>query len=271
VGGATGPATIAGMIACHNAEIMAGMILAQLYKPGSRIWTGSFMFLQDMKTGGPKFGAIENMLAELAFHQVWRHYQVPAYAAAAAYTASKAIDYQAGYEQSMAALNAAQTGACVVTLQGGLTGELTASSVKAVLDDDIAGMVGRYLEGIEVSDDTLAVDLVNAVGPLPGEFLTTDHTLEWWKKEQYMRQVADTLPYCQWVEAGKKTALDHARQKTDEILATHKPQPLPSEQEQIVEDILNDSRQWYRKQGMISDEEWQLYQVDLNSPNYPYA
>ena len=270
VAGATGPATIAGLVACCNAENMAGMILGQLYKPGSRIWTGSFLFVQDMITGGPKFGAVENMLAESIFHQVWRRYKIPAYASTGGWTASKMIDYQAGAEQGMGVLNAAQAGASVLFFQGGLTGELSASPVKAVLDDEIAGQIGRYLEGVNVSTDTLAVDLVNEVGPIPGEFLTTQHTRDWWKKEQVMRPVADTLPYAQWMKAGKKSALDHARQKMEEILTTHRIKPLPPEQEQAVEDILNDARQWYRKQGMISDEEWKVYQEDLNSPNYPF-
>ena len=56
-----------------------------------------------------------------------------------------------------------------------------------------------------------------------------------------------------------------------EILSTHKPTPLPSEQEQAIEDILKDARHYYRKKGMISDEEWALYQKDFSSPNYPYA
>jgi trimethylamine--corrinoid protein Co-methyltransferase len=271
VGGATGPATIAGLVACCNAENMAGMVLAQLHKPGSRIWTGSFMFVQDMSTGGPKFGGVENILAESVFHQVWRAYQVPAYACAAAWPASKAIDYQAGYEQSMAVLNAAQAGASVILFQGGFTAELAASPVKAVIDDEIAGMVGRYLRGVDVTDDTLGVDVVDEIGPFPSEFLTTKHTRRSWKQEQYMRSVADTLPFEQWSRAGKKTVLDHAREKTDAIVADHEPKFLLPEQEQAVEDVLNDARQWYRKQGMISDEEWTIYEEDLASPDYPFA
>jgi trimethylamine:corrinoid methyltransferase-like protein len=271
VAGATSPTTIAGMLACCNAENIAGMVLAQLHRPGSRIWMGSFMFVQDMATGGPKFGAVENMLAETLFHQVWRDYQIPAYACASCWSASKTVDYQAGYEHGMAALNAAQAGANVVLLQGGFTAELAASPVKAIIDDEIAGMIGRYLQGVEISDETLCVELVNDVGPFPGEFLSTKHTRQSWKKEQYMRKVADTLPYEQWCKAGKKTVIEHARDKLEELVSNHKIELLPPEQEQAVEDILNDARQWYRKEGMISDEEWALYQEDLNSPNYPFG
>ena len=271
VAGATGPATTAGLIACCNAENMAGMVLGQLHRPGSRIWNGSFLFVQDMTTGGPKFGAIENMMAESMFHQIWRDYKIPAYAAASAWTASKTIDYQAGYEQGMAALNAAQSGASVVILQGGLTAELSASPVKAIIDDDIAGMVGHYLQGVDVSTSSLCVDLVNEIGPFPGEFLTTKHTRTSWKKEQYIRNVACSKPYESWTRGGKKTVIDNARQKMEEILENHKPVLLTPEKEQAVEDILNDARQWYRKKGLISDDEWKIYQEEIASPNYPYG
>ena len=60
-------------------------------------------------------------------------------------------------------------------------------AVKAILDDDIAGMAGRFLEGVEVSDETMAVDLINRVGPIPGMFLDKAHTRKWYKKEQYVR------------------------------------------------------------------------------------
>jgi trimethylamine:corrinoid methyltransferase-like protein len=73
------------------------------------------------------------------------------------------------------------------------------------------------------------------------------------------------------VAFGSKTALAHARDKLEEILATHKPTPLTPQQDQAIEDILKDARQYYRKKGMITDEEWTRYQKDLSSDNYPYA
>ena len=271
VAGSTGPATLAGTLMTNNAESLAGIVLAQSIKPGTRIWIGNFVTVQNMRTGSPAFGAIENSLHEVALNQMWRMYKVPNWASCAAWCSSKLIDFQAAYETSMTALNAALSGASVVYFQGGINAQLTIHPIKAVMDDDIAGMIGRFLRGMEVNEDTVPVDLVNQVGPIPGHFLSTLHTREWWKKEQYFPVLADRLPFPEWAKQGKKKLIDYAREKMEHILETVKAPPLPPEQEQAIEDILKDAREYYRKKGMITAEEWKLYQEDLSSPNYPYA
>ena len=271
VPGATAPATAAGGLVTGNAEHLAGVVLANLVKPGPRVISANMTMMQNMKTGAPYFSQAGSMALDGAFHQVWRDYGFPSWTTTPAWTGSKAIDFQAAYEVAMAATTAALYGASFAVFQGGLTQQLIAHPVKAILDDDIAGMVGRILQGVDVSEQTLALDVIEEVGPLPGTFLTTAHTRKLWRKEQYVPQVADHLSQEDWLKAGSLTAFDHARAKMEQILATHQPVPLPPEQEQAIEDILNDARQYFRKQGMISDEEWELYQQDLSSPDYPVA
>ena len=89
-----------------------------------------------------------------------------------------------------------------------------------------AGMLGRFIKGFGVDEDTMALDLIDSVGPLPGTFLTTSHTRKWWRHEQYVPKSTHHLPYEQWVDSGSKGALDHARERMEEILATHRPTPL---------------------------------------------
>jgi trimethylamine--corrinoid protein Co-methyltransferase len=171
----------------------------------------------------------------------------------------------------MAAMLCALSGANYLLFQCGFTAQLATHPVKAIMDDDIAGMVGRFLRGVDVNDETLAVDLINEVGPIPGMFLNKAHTRKWWKEEQFVPALADKRPYLEWVKSGKKTIIDQARQRMEEILSTHEPTPLKPEQEQALEDILQEAREYYRKKGLITDEEWKIYQEDLASPNYPYA
>jgi trimethylamine--corrinoid protein Co-methyltransferase len=171
----------------------------------------------------------------------------------------------------MAAILCATAGANYLLFQCGFTAQLATHPVKAILDDDIAGMVGRFLRGVDVNDETLAVDIINEVGPIPGMFLNQAHTRKWWKKEQFIPEIADRLPYLEWVKTGKKTIIDHARDRMEEIVSTHKPASITPQQEQALEDILKDAREYYRKKGLITEEEWKVYQEDINSPNYPYA
>ena len=153
---------------------------------------------------------------------------------------------------------------------GSVHGELTHHPIQAILDDDSAGMVGRFMEGVTVNDETLAVDLINEVGPIPGHFLDRAHTRKWWKLEQFSPKAADRLTYPEWMSTGKKTCLDYARERTDEILANHKTAPLTSNQEEGVERVLEEARKYYEQKDLITQEEMSTYRRSLQSPNYPY-
>jgi trimethylamine--corrinoid protein Co-methyltransferase len=143
--------------------------------------------------------------------------------------------------------------------QGGSSVELLYHPVLSILDDDIAGWIGRFIEGVTVNDVTLAIDLINQVGPIPGHYLGTAHTREWWQKEQYLPKAADLEAYPVWVKSGKRDAVALAKERMAEILETHEPMPLTQEQENAVEDILAEARDYYRDRGFISDGEWDEY------------
>jgi len=89
----------------------------------------------------------------------------------------------------MAALISALTGAHIVQLHGSVHGELTYHPIQSILDDDIAGMIGRFIEGVNVSDQTLALDLIHEVGPIPGMFLDRNHTRLWWKRNSLFQKL----------------------------------------------------------------------------------
>jgi len=131
-------------------------------------------------------------------------------------------------------------------------------------------MIGRFLQGVEVNSETLALDLIDEVGPIPGFYLDKEHTRKWWKKEHFLPKVADRLSLPEWVASGKKIALDYAKERMEEILATHKPESLTPKQEEEVERILEEARQYYRKKGLIPEEEMATYRESMKSPNYPY-
>jgi trimethylamine--corrinoid protein Co-methyltransferase len=219
----------------------------------------------DMKSGSTRFGMVGGALTSAMMNQMLRRYEIPSCPSAGFSSNSKKIDYQVGYEKALGALTDALSGGHLFIFQGGSSGELMYHPALSVLDDDVAGWIGRFLEGVTVTDETLAIDLINQIGPIPGHYLSTAHTREWWQKEQYLPRTADLEAYPVWIKSGKKDALELAKDRVAEILDTHKPPPLTSEQETAIEEIMNEARNYYRKRDLISDEEWADYMKVIGS------
>ncbi len=261
--GASAPATLAGSLVSNLVEVISGVVLVQCIRPGTRVMVLDFAMPMNMRTGAPAFGNIAVCLHIAAFNQIFRRYGIPTYNADG-YPGSKRPDFQSAYEKTLRAVFTGLSGGSSRPLHGGVYGELSHHPLQAILDDDIAGMVGRFLEGIDVSDETLALDLIEEVGPIPGHFLGRQHTRKWWKHEQYVPQVADSLTYPEWLGSGKRSCVDYARQRLEEILATHTPPPLPPGAETDIERILEDARKCYQEDGQISSSEMDAYRVALS-------
>jgi len=145
----------------------------------------------------------------------------------------------------------ALSGANIIVLHGGVTAELAYNPILSIINDDVANIIGRTVEGFEVNDETMALDLIESVGPVPGTFLNKQHTRLNWKKEYFVPKVADRLSYQEWVKKGRKSTIDKARERMEEILGTHKPLPITPEQDKDIDRILEDARNHYRKKGLL--------------------
>jgi len=269
--GGTSPASIAGSVILTNAELIPYVVLLQILKPGARVSVANLVLPQNMTSGSPAFGQIGVSLHNVAFNQVWRKYGIPTVSSSCGCPNSKRIDFQLGYEKAIPTVISAISGSSVVQPYSSVYGEITAHPIQAILDDDIAGMIGRFLEGIDGSDEALAVDLINEVGPIPGHYLSKAHTRKWWKREQFVPKAADRLTYPEWAKAGKKSCIDYAKERMEEILATHKVEPpLTENQEEEIERILKEAREYYRKKELITDEEWEAYRKALKDSDRPH-
>ena len=262
--GANGPATMAGAIVLQVAEMMGWVVLTQLHTPGAPLAIHHAISPIDMRTGYRLMGLSSRGVGGGMMNQMLRKYKIPIWGNIGTFSASKKIDFQAGFEKSAGTLLDALTGGHINLFHGGSSTELLYSSELAVMEDDVAGWIGHVIEGAMINEETLAIDLINEVGPIPGHYLGTEHTRQWWDKEHYFPKVADLESYASWVKTGKKDMLDHAKDKVQEILATHKPLPLTDEQEQGLEDVLEEARNYYRDKGMISDAEWSEYMKVLS-------
>ena len=144
-------------------------------------------------------------------------------------TDSKVVDCQAGYESGMMNLLVAMSGANYIHDAAGLMEfDLTVSYEKLVIDDEIIGMCLRVLRGIEVTDDTLALDLIEEVGP-GGDFLAQEHTVAHMRTEFFRPTVGDRRHREQWEAAGARDVQQRAHERVRDILAEHEPQRIPPE------------------------------------------
>jgi trimethylamine--corrinoid protein Co-methyltransferase len=269
--GSTAPASIAGAVISSNAEVIPYIVLLQLLNPGARVAVANLVLPQNMKSGAPAFGDIGVSLHTAAYNQVWRRYGIPMVASSSGVSNSKIIGFQLAYEKTIPSLIGAISGSSAVQIHSSVYGEITAHPVQAILDDDIANMIGRFVEGLEMNDESLAVDLINEVGPIPGHYLSTQHTRKWWSREQYVTKSADKLTYPEWIQGGKTNSIDYAKGIMEDILANHKVDPpLTPKEEDDVERILIEARNYYKKKELISSSEWEEYRETLKKEGRPY-
>jgi len=250
--GGSSPVTVAGSSVSNNAEILAAITFIQSYKPGSAVLANDFVIPMDMESGNLFFGAISSGFHQMAFNQIYRDlYRIPTSNAMAAFPNSKIIDYQNAFEKTHLALSAALSGASMIAFLGSVSQELAWSPVQAVIDNDSANIIGRYIEGFEINSDTVAADLIAEVGTSPGSYLGKKHTRENWKKEYYIPKTFDRLSYQDWERSGKPTVIERSKQRVEEILKTYNPKPLRDDEEKEIQKILKDARSYYIKKGLL--------------------
>jgi trimethylamine--corrinoid protein Co-methyltransferase len=250
--GGSAPVTVAGSTVTNNAELLGVVVLIQCMRPGTGIIGNDFVTPMDMRSGGFAFGALGVNLHQMAFNQLWtQEYKIPTVNTGAAFSNSKLIDYQSGYEKTHTAMASALSGANCIVLHGGVTAELAYNPLLAVINDDVASIVGRTIEGFPVDTEALALELIHEVGPSPGSYLGKKHTRLNWQKEYFVPQAADFLSYQEWLSKGRKNTIDLARERMEQILSTHRAKPITAEQDKSIDRILEDARKHYRKKDLM--------------------
>jgi trimethylamine--corrinoid protein Co-methyltransferase len=114
-------------------------------------------------------------------------------------------------------------------------GEIGVSMEKLVLDNDLVGYIKRVMSGIEVTEETLAVDVIDKVG-IGGSYLMNAHTRKWFRKEQYFPSLFDRRKYEDWKRRGGKDAVVRAQERVEEILRDYWPEPLDAEIKRRIDD-----------------------------------
>jgi trimethylamine--corrinoid protein Co-methyltransferase len=232
--GMNGPVTMAGAIALANAGELAGLVLAQLKRQGTPvILTGGVNDMADMRTMADIYAAPENrvMLVEMA-----HYYDLPIFGLAGASDA-KIPDEQAAAEAAFSLILESMAGAQMVHDVGYLEGGRINSIEQIVICDELINYVKRFMTGLDVSDEALALDVIDQVGP-HGDFITTEHTLSHYKEDWYPK-LFDRKNYDNWLQAGGKTLRQRANERVEKILASHEPEPLPADIQAKIDAIVD--------------------------------
>ena len=233
----TAPGTVAGTLAQENAEILAGVVVTQLFAPGTPITYGGIPHIMDPRTSICSFGSPEQGLMAVAMVQMARHYGFPAYINVGL-TDAKVPDAQAGVEKGTSLLAGALAGADTFGHCGICGTDHAGSLVWLYLDNEVMEYVRRIVRGFEVNADTLATEVVRQVGP-GGNFLAEEHTVEHFRKELWLPGTAWTREsWDAWASGGKRSMAERIKDEVKRILDSHKPEPLQPETAKQVDSIV---------------------------------
>lgn len=235
--GINGPVTPAGALALANAGELAGLVIAQLQREGAPIiLSGGTNDMLDMRTLGDVYAAPEN---RVMFVEMAHYYGLPIFGLGGA-SDSKLPDEQAAAEAAFSLILETLAGTHLVHDVGYLESGMTNSFEQIVICDELINYVKRFMQGLVVNEETLALDVIDQVGP-HGDFLGTEHTARHYKEDWYPR-LLDRNDFDTWKAAGGKTLRERARERVEEILSSHRPEPLPKDVQSKIDAILEEAR-----------------------------
>jgi trimethylamine--corrinoid protein Co-methyltransferase len=190
-----------------------------------------------MKTMISVYGAPEFQLARLMAAEMGRFYNLPVWGYAG-HTDSKVVDGQAAADAQFSVMTALLAKTNLNHDVGYLEAGVATSPELIVLTDELISMTRRFMAGVRLDEEALAVEVINEVGP-GGEFLSHDHSLAHWR-ELWLPKQFDRQRLEPWQEAGSLTINDHLRDKAVSLMEEHKVEPLAPAAQQEIERILAD-------------------------------
>jgi len=220
--GVIAPVTLVGALVFHCVDVLTGITMAQIVKPGAPVLFGGAPATFHMQTASSPMAAVEAMHLDIAYVAIAKSLGLPTQAYMAL-SDSKLLDAQAGAESFGGALLASMAGINSVSGPGMLDYVLTFSLPKLVFDNEMCGQALHFIREIEPLDDLPSNDLIDAV--LEDEHLmTAPQTLKYWQDELYLTSpVVDRENRENWTKAGSKELLQRACSEVDSRLSAYTP------------------------------------------------
>ena len=232
--GVSTPITIPGFLVANNAAQLAGLVVSQLKREGAPFIRcshsgGTF----DMRTtvglhSAPEVRGFQEDLAH------W--YGLPSFGIGGT-SASKCVDQQASLEAALTLMSSTLSGAHLIHDVGYLESGLTGSLPHLVICGEIIAWLKAYMKGLEINDETLALDLIDEIAP-DGNFIDTQHTVRHLREDHYP-ELRNQKRFEDWFAESSMTLLDRAAKKTEAILAAHEPRQIPEEVRKRIKRIVD--------------------------------
>ena len=219
--GVCSPATAAGSIAIDNAGMLVGLVLSQLQREGSPfVAPGMQHSLLDLRTLVSSYCEPERGIAQA----LGRFYGLPRFALGGA-SESKVVDQQAGIEAALTLMTESLSGGNIIHDMGYLESGLTFSFAQLAICQEIVSWIKAFTSGIQVSDETLALDLIAELRD-EGNYLETDHTMEHYRDRWYP-ELFERRSYDSWLDRGGRDLGERASEFVEQVLTEHEPEALP--------------------------------------------
>ena len=228
------PVTLAGAITQANAEALSGMVLHQLKGKGSPIISGWAIVALDMRTTIFVYGSPEMRLANSAFADMFEYYRKPMWSTVG--SDANLLDAQSSMEIAMGLLMAALDGANLIHDVGYLGQGKLGNPAAILMGDELISYVRRVVRGFQLNKETLAFDVINKVGP-GGHYLAEEHTIKHHREELWRPRLTNRDNMDIWIEKGAKSYEQRLAEEAVKILDTHRPEPLPQEVTQRINEI----------------------------------
>ncbi len=235
--GATSPATIAGTIVIDNAEVLAGIVLAQLIAPGLPVIYGSTSTACDLRYVAPAIGSPETGLITATISALSKYYKLPC-RSGGSLTDSKLPDMQAGIESAMTMLPAIMSGVDFILQSCGILESFnTVCLEKFIIDEVTIESVMRMHRGYRIDPECLGLETIERLGP-GGQFLAEEHTVQYYRSEIHTPALFSREGYEAWESKGSLGLEDRAAGECIRRLNAYVEPELTQRQKKIIEAYL---------------------------------
>jgi len=238
IAGLTSPITLAGTLVQLHAEELSGIVFTQLVNPGAPVVYGGIPSMADMHNLRYIGGGIEFGMMNAAISQLSQSIGLPNYNSAGI-TDAAIPDIQAVYEKAHSICQCALSGSNLIHHAAGmLESLLTVDYGQYVIDNEIIGMAMRGVRGIEVNEDTEALDEIKRVGH-GGNYLRSKHTRRHMRTEFFEPMLASREEREDKDKQGLRDIREFAKSKVKEVLDTHTPVEIDPEVDRRIRERFN--------------------------------